>query len=89
MQLTCIEQAIVNNLRALPLNEQQLLLTSLREKVQKKSAGNDSSFNHFRQETAGSALKEFLKRYENDPIDIDTSIFDRDRAFIKEREIDL
>ncbi len=86
MRLTAIEQTIVNNLRALPLSEQQLLLTSLKEKVQKKSA---EKLNHFQQETAGSALKEFLKKYENDPVDIDTSIFDRDRAFVKEREIDL
>ncbi len=86
MQLTAIEQTIVNNLRALPLSEQQSLLTSLKEKVQKKST---EKLNHFRQETAGSALKEFLKRYENAPVDIDTSIFDRDRAFVKDREIDL
>lgn len=35
------------------------------------------------------ALREFLKEYELEQIDIDTTIFDRDRAETKDREIDL
>ncbi|GEM_PF-6401988 len=34
------------------------------------------------------ALEEFLKQVESDPFDIDTSIFDRDRAQESEREVE-
>jgi len=86
MQLTTIEQDILSNVRILPLNEQQLLLTSLKEKVQKKSAENNLE----KKESAFLiAFKKFLKESQEDPLDIDTSIFDRDRASVKEREIEL
>ena len=35
--------------------------------------------------SAGEALKAFLKKYESDPIDIDTSIFDSYRKSVVER----
>jgi hypothetical protein len=86
MQLTTIEQDILSNVRILPLNEQQLLLTSLKEKVQKKSAENNLE----KKESAFLiAFKKFLKENQEDPLDIDTSIFDRDRSSVKEREIEL
>jgi hypothetical protein len=36
--------------------------------------------------SAGEALKAFLKKYESDPIDIDTSIFDSYRKSVKDRD---
>lgn len=51
--------------------------------------GADFEFERDESISAGAALKNFLKKYENDPIDIDTSIFDDYRKTVTEREVDL
>jgi len=39
--------------------------------------------------SAGAALKLFLKKYQSDPVDIDTSIFEQDRATDTDRDFRL
>jgi len=39
--------------------------------------------------SAGTALQNFLKKYEADPIDIDTRIFEKDRATETDRDFKL
>lgn len=40
-------------------------------------------------QSAGTALKNFLKKYESDPVDIDTSFFEQDRATDTDRDFRL
>lgn len=82
MQLSEIDRKLIANVHSLPLKEQQALLEYsllLKNKIKKNKLvkKNKSSF--------GVKLKEFLKKYENDPIDIDTSIFDSYRKSVTER----
>jgi hypothetical protein len=51
--------------------------------------GADVEFERDESISVGLALQNFLKKYEDDPIDIDTSIFDDYRKTVTEREIDL
>ena len=51
--------------------------------------GADVEFERDESISAGLALQNFLKKYEDDPIDIDTSIFDDYRKTVTEREINL
>ncbi len=39
--------------------------------------------------SAGAALKNFLKKYESNPVDIDTSVFEQDRATDTDRDFRL
>ena len=82
MQLSEIDRKIIANVHSLPLNEQQALLKYsqlLKNKVKKKQKipENKTGF--------GVKLKEFLEKYESDPVDIDTSIFDSYRKSVTER----
>lgn len=94
MQLTATEQAVVKNMHDLPLNKQQSILDfSLFLKNEALFKENSQHENHKNLEEKSSAFliafKKFLKENAEDPLDIDTSIFDRDRALVKEREINL
>jgi hypothetical protein len=82
MQLSEIDRKIIANVHSLPLNEQHALLEyskllKNRIKNNKKNLENKTSF--------GVNLKAFLEKYESDPIDIDTSIFDSYRKSVTER----
>ena len=76
MQLSEIDKQVVANMHGLSLNEQQIILDislSFKNKIKQ----NPSSF--------ATRLKEFLKEVEDDPIDIDTSIFDDYRKTVTDR----
>ena len=77
MQLSEIDRKIIANLHSLPTREQQVILRYT-QMLKNRTRKNKSSF--------GATLKEFLKKYENDPIDIDTAIFDSYRKSIVERD---
>lgn len=88
MKLSAIEKQVIANIHSLPLDKQQSVLEFslfLINKVQKDKQDdiekNNSSFGVF--------LKEFLKEVELEPLDIDTSIFDRNRPQDSGREIEL
>jgi len=56
------------------------------------SAGFDENKSPSDAETessAGTALRMFLTKYQSDPIDIDTAIFERDRATETDRDFRL
>ena len=92
MKLSAIEKQVVANMHSLPLDKQKsilefsLFLINMVQKdknsaQERKFEQNNSSFTVF--------LKEFLKEVELEPLDIDTSIFDRDRPKESGREIEL
>jgi hypothetical protein len=84
MQLSELDKKIINVMHGLPLEEQQFILEfglNIKNKFKMKK------MRQFKKTSFGTSLKEFLKKYENDPIDIDTSIFDDYRKTVTEREI--
>ncbi|OQX25012.1 MAG: hypothetical protein BWK80_17915 [Desulfobacteraceae bacterium IS3] len=88
MQLNTIEQEILSVLNSLPAEKQQEILNfslflkgRMQSDKQEESVKNPTAF--------VSALKKFLKEVESDPFEIDTSVFDRNRAQESEREIEL
>lgn len=88
MKLSAIEKQVVANIHGLPLDKQQsvleyslFLINKVQKDKQENTENNSASFAVF--------LKEFLKEVELEPLDIDTSIFDRDRPQDSGREIEL
>jgi hypothetical protein len=85
MQLSEIEKKVVANMHSLPSDKQHSILEFslfLRDNFKKnRSQKNQPSF--------AVSLKEFLHEVESEPLNIDTSIFDRDRQQGSGREIDL
>jgi len=80
MQMNMIEQEILSILNSLPAETQQEILNfSLFLKRKMQSDGQNESLKA-NPEAFVSALKKFLEEVESDPFDIDTSVFDRDRA---------
>jgi hypothetical protein len=80
MKLSEIDRKIIANVHSLPLPEQQALLeysNLLKNKVTQTNSENKTDF--------GVKLKEFLAKYEDDPIDIDTTIFDSYRKSVTDR----
>jgi pyruvate-formate lyase-activating enzyme len=75
MQLSEIDRKVVSNLHNLTLDEQksilELSLMLIKKRQQHKSEKSTQSFVEF--------LREFRKEVEAEPLDIDTSIFDKDR----------
>ncbi len=91
MQLTAIEQTIVKHIHGLSFKEQQSLLDFilfLKGNIQHKENLQNKPLEE-KPSPFLVAFNKFLKENQEDPLDIDTSIFDRDRAFVKDREIDL
>ncbi len=77
-----IDRKIAANLHSLSLEERKSVLElclSLKDKRKKQRIKKNSG-------SFGTALTAFLKKYENDPIDIDTSIFDSYRKSVVERD---
>ncbi|MEI7840962.1 MAG: hypothetical protein WCJ11_10710 [Methylococcaceae bacterium] len=86
MQKSKIENQVMNVMHGLPLEEQQSILEfslNIKNKIKMKKMVQP------KKTSFGASLKEFLKEVEDDPIDIDTSIFDDYRKTVTEREIDL
>jgi hypothetical protein len=88
MKLSAIEKQVVANIHGLPLDKQQsvldyslFLINKVQKDKQEDTENNSVSFGVF--------LKQFLKEVELEPLDIDTSIFDRDRPQDSGREIEL
>ncbi|MCX7069100.1 MAG: hypothetical protein NTW85_15620 [Methylococcales bacterium] len=85
MKLSPIEKQVVTNMHDLPLDKQHVILefsAFLKNKsTEKQPENNGQSFREF--------LKEFRKEIEAEQLDIDTSIFDRDRHSYADREIEL
>ncbi|OQX25908.1 MAG: hypothetical protein BWK80_13230 [Desulfobacteraceae bacterium IS3] len=86
MQLNIIEQEILSTVQSLPMEKQQEILNFslfLKDSMQKNQVDkqNPTAF--------ASALIEFLKEVESEPLDIDISAFDRNRPRESGREIDL
>lgn len=90
MKLSEIDKQVIANLHSLPLDKQQSILEfSTFLKVQIRQNRYEKDVVESKPSNFLLALHEFLKEDELDPIDIDTTIFDRDRAQAKDREIDL
>jgi hypothetical protein len=81
MQLSEIEKKVVANMHSLPLDKQHSILEF--------SLFLQDSFNKKNKSSFAASLKEFLNEVELEPLDIDTSIFDRDRPLDSGREINL
>jgi hypothetical protein len=82
MQLSKIEQEVIETLHDLPLTEQKSVLEfSLFLKQRIQNSKPEHGFT--------KALREFLERSALDPVDIDTAIFDSYRKDVRERDIDL
>lgn len=75
MQLSEIDRKVVSNLHNLSLDEQksilELSLILIKNRQKHKIETSTQSFAEF--------LREFRKEVEAEPLDIDTSIFDKDR----------
>ncbi len=74
MQINSIEQDILCIVHELPIEKQKEILSFslfLKSTLTKQTHKEPSAFR--------TALRQFLKKVEQDPIDIDTSIFDADR----------
>jgi len=101
MQLSAIEQQVITNMHGLPSEQQQAILAFSLFLINKassypaKSMDTGLSGKNRRADlmqpasTAGEALKEFLAKYELDPIDIDTAIFEQDRETETDRDFKL
>lgn len=84
MQMTTTEQNILSTVHNLPIEKQQEILDFslfLKSKLQKTELKNLSSF--------AIALHEFLNEVKENPLDIDTTVFDSDRAQESERDFQL
>jgi hypothetical protein len=82
MKLSAIEKKVVANMHSLPLDKQQMILElSLLLIKKKKTEKKTQSFAEF--------LEQFRQEIETEQLDIDTSIFERDRHSYTDREIEL
>jgi flagellar hook-basal body complex protein FliE len=85
MKLSAIEKKVVANMHNLPLDKQQVILelsaSLMQKKKAKKTEKNNLTFAEF--------LTQFRQEIEAEQLDIDTSIFDRDRHSYTDREIEL
>jgi len=89
MQLSTIEQQVINNMHGLPLDQQRAILDlslflinrTPNYPAEQPKQQDDVSFSQF--------LKRFLKEVEEEPLDIDTRLFDQDRPQESGRAIDL
>jgi len=78
MQLSTIEQQVIANMHGLPLEQQQSILAfslflinnASNYPAKPSEQQNNASFAQF--------LNQFLKEVEEEPLDIDTSLFDKD-----------
>ncbi|MCK5354384.1 MAG: hypothetical protein KAJ63_04650 [Methyloprofundus sp.] len=84
MQISTIEENILSTVHNLPIEKQQEILDFslfLKNKLQKAELKNHSSFS--------IALHEFLNEVKDNPLGIDTAIFDRDREQESGRDFQL
>jgi len=89
MQMNTIEQKILSAIHSLPMKRQEEVLNFslfLKGDMQfnKQNEMTDQNSTAF-----VSALKKFLKEVESDPLDIDISVFDRNRPQESGRETAL
>jgi ATP phosphoribosyltransferase len=85
MKLSTIEKQVVANMHNLPLDKQQVVLELSSFLIQKKKAKKTEKNN----QTFAEFLTQFRQEIEAEQLDIDTSIFDRDRHSYIDREIEL
>lgn len=84
MQINSIEQDILCVVHELPIEKQKEILDFslfLKNTLTKQIPKESSDFR--------TALRQFLKKVEQDPIDIDTSLFDADRETESDRDFQL
>ncbi len=82
MKLSAIEKQVVANMHNLPLEKQQVILELSAFLIQKKKTEKKAqNFAEF--------LEQFRQEIETEQLDIDTSIFERDRHSYTDREIEL
>lgn len=94
MQINAIEQTILSTVHQLPVEKQQEILNfslflknSLKTNFDGLDLSDATSFieittnetNHKNQSSFQVSFKKFLKEVEQNPMDIDTHIFDKDR----------
>jgi hypothetical protein len=85
-----LEKKLINEIHYLPdeVMEEMLRWVLLINKITHRE--NIVQTSHTGQEneplSAGEALKNFLKKYESDPVGIDTSIFEKDRKTETDRD---
>ena len=103
MNLSNIEAKVISTLHSLPVDKQQevldfsLFLVNRLQKAQRNYRESDTDNTQpltvnteiVSTVSAGTALKNFLKKYESEPIDIDTRIFDAYRATETDRNFTL
>jgi|GEM_PF-2362082 len=89
MQLNMIEQEILSTVHGLPMEKQREALNFTL--FLKKNIRSDKQNEENRQNMTPFvfALEDFLKEVESDPLEIDTSVFDRDRPQESGRDIEL
>lgn len=85
MKLSAIEKQVVANMHNLPLDKQQVILELSAFFIQKKKAKKTEKIN----QSFAEFLTQFRQEIEAEQLDIDTSIFDRDRHSYTDREIEL
>ncbi len=89
MQINTIEQKILSTVHSLPMERQEEVLNfSLFLKGRMQFNKQNEMINQ-NQTAFVSALKEFLKEVESDPLDMDISVFDRNRPQESGRETAL
>ena len=76
-----VEEQLIKEIHELPIEIMEAML-NLALSVKHKNVEEPEN-------KAGLALRAFLKKYESEPIDIDTSIFDSYRKDVRERDIEL
>ena len=84
MQISTIEENILSTVHNLPIEKQQEILDFslfLKNKLQTAGLKNHSS--------SSIALHEFLNEVKDNPLDIDTAIFDHDREQESGRDFQL
>ena len=84
MQISTIEENILSTVHNLPIEKQQEILDFslfLKSKLQTVELKNHSSFS--------IALHEFLNELKDNPLDIDTAIFDHDMEQESGRDFQL
>jgi hypothetical protein len=85
MKLSAIEKQVIANMHNLSLDKQQVILELSSFLTQKKKAKKTEKNN----QTFAEFLTQFRQEIEAEQLDIDTSIFDRDRHSYTDREIEL
>ncbi len=84
MQMTYIEENILQTVQHLPVEKQQEILDFslfLKNKIERVSLKKSQK------PSFSSALHDFLADVKNTPIEIDTQLFDNDRAVISGRNL--